>query len=50
MNSLVNYFNCGQISESSEKSYVYFKVTKFSDIEGKIIPFLENILYKEIKD
>lgn len=39
INSLIQYFNCGQVNESPERSYVNFKVTNLSDIEGKIIPF-----------
>jgi len=38
MNSLISYFNCGQIKKS-KYSWLTFNVTSFSDINEKIIPF-----------
>jgi len=39
MNSLVKFFNCGQINIPSGKASVYFKVTNLPDINNIIIPF-----------
>nr|5T2N_A Chain A, I-OnuI_e-ag007820 [synthetic construct] len=47
MNSLITYLGCGYILEKnrSELSWLDFRVTKFSDINDKIIPvFQENTL------
>ena len=44
MNSLISYFNCGQIKKS-KYSWLTFNVTSFSDINEKIIPFFFNIRY-----
>jgi hypothetical protein len=37
MNSFINYFNCGQLYSNGSCSY--FTVSKFDDINNKIIPF-----------
>jgi hypothetical protein len=47
MKSIVQYFACGISSESSSMSF--FTVTKFSDIEEKIIPFLEKYPLQGVK-
>ena len=39
MSNLVNYLSCGGWYERDSKSYGEFIVSKFSDIESKIIPF-----------
>jgi hypothetical protein len=39
--SLEQYFNCGRVKEPSGRLDLNFVVTKFSDIESKIIPFLK---------
>ena len=39
INSFIKYFNSGNISENLKA--VYFTVSKFSDIEEKIIPFFQ---------
>nr|5T8D_A Chain A, I-OnuI_e-vHIVInt_v2 [synthetic construct] len=47
MNSLITYLGCGYIYEQnySERSWLRFSVSKFSDINDKIIPvFQENTL------
>lgn len=46
--SLINYFNCG--TTSIYKEGIYFKITKFSDICDKIIPYkkTKNTLFKEL--
>nr|7RCD_A Chain A, I-OnuI_e-hPD1-c [synthetic construct] len=47
MNSLITYLGCGHIYEGnkSERSWLQFRVEKFSDINDKIIPvFQENTL------
>jgi hypothetical protein len=48
MKNILKFFNCGNIYETS--NHVTFVVTKLSDIEEKIIPFLISILYKEIRN
>lgn len=42
MNSLVDYLNCGVSRAVLNQSIYTFGVTKFSDIEDKIIPLLLN--------
>lgn len=39
MRSLVNYLDCGNATVRSDNTAIDFVVTKFSDIENKIIPF-----------
>jgi hypothetical protein len=39
MNSLKQFFNCGMVDESRSRDCSRFFVSKFSDIEEKIIPF-----------
>ena len=41
MNSLISFFDCGYIKEKSKSKFKWlvFTVTKFSDINDKIIPF-----------
>ena len=39
MNSLINYLGCGIIQKDSINPAVYFVVSKFSEINNKIIPF-----------
>jgi len=41
MSNLVNYLSCGGWYERDSKFYGEFIVSKFSDIESKIIPFFE---------
>lgn len=41
MCKLVNYLSCGRWYERDSKPYGEFIVSKFSDIELKIIPFFE---------
>ena len=41
MESLVNYLSCGSWIENESKSYGELVVSKFSDIETKIIPLFE---------
>lgn len=38
LNSCVKFLNCGRVSEKSIKTAVELLVTKFSDIEDKILP------------
>ena len=42
MNSLVDYLSCGVSRAALNQPISFFGVTKFSDIEDKIIPFLFN--------
>ena len=51
--SLMNYLECGTFSQYKEG--VYFKVTKFSDICNKIVPFfdkfpIQGVKYKDYLD
>jgi LAGLIDADG endonuclease len=53
MKSFLNYLDCGIISEHNQ--IVIFKVSKFSDIDNKIIPFfikypIIGIKYKDFLD
>jgi hypothetical protein len=52
MNSLISYLGCGNIKHHEKNSWLQFIVTKFSDIDEKIIPmFRENkILGDKFKD
>jgi len=45
--SLINYLDCGTFNQYKEG--VYFKVTKFSDISKKIIPFFEKYPIQGVK-
>jgi hypothetical protein len=51
MNSLINFFNCGLIKQKSVlKPAVDFTVTKFIDIDKKIIPFFNKYPLYGIKE
>lgn len=39
MSTLVNYLGCGLLMLDKKNPAIYFIVTKFSDLESKIIPF-----------
>jgi hypothetical protein len=39
MKNLVNYLKCGNLTDDSKNLTVYLTVTKFADINEKIIPF-----------
>lgn len=39
INSFIAYFGCGSVVQHGQRSTVEFIVTKFSDINEKIIPF-----------
>lgn len=49
MKSLVEYLDCGQYKERSSKFAGDFIVTKFSDINEKIIPFFNKYPIKGVK-
>jgi len=40
--SLCDYFKCGKVKQRLNKKALDFRVKKYSDITGKIIPFFEN--------
>jgi hypothetical protein len=51
--SLISYLDCGTVLISRE--VIYFKVTKFSDLISKVIPFfkkyqIEGVKYKDFED
>ena len=41
MNSLISYLGCGNIKHNEKNSWLQFIVTKFSDIDEKIIPIFK---------
>nr|YP_010727761.1 homing endonuclease [Leptographium wingfieldii]YP_010727808.1 homing endonuclease [Leptographium terebrantis]WDZ67398.1 homing endonuclease [Leptographium wingfieldii]WDZ67445.1 homing endonuclease [Leptographium wingfieldii]WDZ67492.1 homing endonuclease [Leptographium wingfieldii]WDZ67539.1 homing endonuclease [Leptographium wingfieldii]WDZ67585.1 homing endonuclease [Leptographium wingfieldii] len=47
VNSFKDYFDCGGVINT--ENAVYFKVTKFSDLTGKIIPFFEKFYILGVK-
>lgn len=47
INSFKDYFDCGGIINT--ENAVYFKVTKLSDLTGKIIPFFEKFCILGVK-
>lgn len=49
MKSLISFFECGRYALRSNKDYVDFLVTTFSDIDSKIIPFLQKYEIKGAK-
>lgn len=49
MISLIKYLNCGNIIRRQSENIVDFKITKFSDINNKIIPFFKEHPIKGIK-
>jgi len=49
MKSLVDYLNCGRYVEYSGENVGGLIVTKFSDIESKIIPFFNKYPLKGVK-
>jgi hypothetical protein len=47
MRSLVDYFGCGNVY--FYKEIVEFKITKFSDLHDKVIPFFHNFPIQGVK-
>ena len=41
MKSLITYLGCGRVEEVSNAPLVYFVVSRFEDIIGKVIPFFD---------
>jgi LAGLIDADG endonuclease len=41
LESLITYLGCGRVEINSKTSMAYFVVSKFNDINEKIIPFFE---------
>lgn len=41
MNGLKNYLDCGRIQKRKDKEAVAFEVSKFEDINKKIMPFFQ---------
>lgn len=41
MKSLILYLGCGRVEEESKASLVYFVVSRFENIIGKVIPFFD---------
>ena len=41
MKNLIEYFNCGNFFVNKNRDVFYFRVSKFSDITDKIIPFFK---------
>ena len=49
MESLVNFLGCGSIVQNNTRYLVEFVVTRFSDIQEKIIPFFVKYSLQGIK-
>ena len=49
LKSLIDYFDCGRINKHGDYG-VDFVVTRFTDIENKIIPFFKNYLIIGVKN
>ena len=49
MNSLVSYLGCGKL-EGSGSDVTRLKVTKFSEIQDKVVPFFEKYKLEGKKD
>nr|YP_010218639.1 LAGLIDADG endonuclease [Morchella brunnea]UBU98502.1 LAGLIDADG endonuclease [Morchella brunnea] len=49
INSIIKYLNCGMVEARSKLNFVELVVTKFSDIEHKIIPFFHKYPIQGIK-
>ena len=49
MRSLVNFFSCGRYVPRSTKDFGEFIISKFSDINGKVIPFFDKYKIVGIK-
>lgn len=50
MSRLVDYLSCGGWNVKGSKSYGEFVVSKFSDIQSKLIPFFDKypLYYKRL--
>ena len=50
--SFIKYFDCGKVQMGSNKTSVYFVVTKLIDLENKILPFFHkyNLLASKNKE
>ncbi len=49
MESIVKYLDCGKVFKRSSQAAVDFKVTKFDEVIGKIIPFLQKYPLQSVK-
>lgn len=49
MESIVKYLDCGKVFKRSSQSAVDFKVMKFEEIIGKVIPFLQKYSLQSVK-
>jgi hypothetical protein len=49
MNSLIQYLNGGRVEKRSKLDFVELVVTKFSDIEEKILPFFDKYPLQGVK-
>lgn len=49
MNNIVEYLNCGRVQIRSKQLIIDFAVTKFNDINEKIIPFFEKYHFQGLK-
>jgi hypothetical protein len=45
INSFIDYFDCGKIRKKNGK-YIEYRLSKFSDINEKIIPFFKKYTHK----
>jgi hypothetical protein len=49
LNSFIQYLGCGQITKDSRSPVVEFLVTRLSDIDSKIVPFLDKCPLQGVK-
>jgi hypothetical protein len=46
INSFIDYFDCGRIVKIKNGKYIEYRLSKFSDINEKIIPFFKKYTLK----
>lgn len=49
MSSLISYLGCGKYEKRNSRDLGYYKVTKFADIQGKILPFFQEHKVRGVK-
>jgi hypothetical protein len=49
LRSFIEYFNCGNVYNHSSDDALVFKVSKFSDITEKIVPFFQKYPLQGVK-
>src|SRR6266516_6214884 len=49
LQSLINFFDCGNVTVRSNKLACDFKISKFSDLHNKVIPFFQKFPIQGVK-